>query len=151
MLLKALAAGRYADKVIGSYMGFDIVAQSKMLLTETPIVLLKGELTHKVELSESGLGSIARIENAIRNLDRNLADNQRNLGEVRQQMEAAKQQMQRPFEQEETLQMTLQELVSVNSALDMDKPDDENVVLNENQGEDVLGIENEGEEELEQE
>jgi len=144
LLLKAVASGNYTDKTIGLYNGFEIVAQPKIMITGTHVVLLKGELTYRVELSDSDVGSIARIENAVRALDKNLADNRRELSEAQQRMESAKQQIQRPFEQEDALQMTLQELVEVNAALDVDKSDDANAVLSEKaEGEDVLELDEE--------
>jgi len=144
LLLKAVASGNYADKTIGLYNGFEIVAQPKIMITDTHVVLLKGELTYRVELSDSDVGSIARIENAVRALDKNLADNRRELSEAQQRMESAKQQIQRPFDQEDALQMTLQELVEVNAALDVDKSDDANAVLSEKaEGDDVLELDEE--------
>ena len=146
MLLKAIASNQYAGKVIGSYRGFEIIPREKLMLTENAAVVLKGALSHTVELSESDAGSIARIENSLNRLEERLGDDRRETENVRRQLEAAKTQITRPFEQEEALQVTISELETVNASLDVDKGGDADAILDDSQAdqdEDVLGLDEE--------
>ena len=156
MLLKAVSSNQYAGKVIGFYRGFDIISREYERLTDNVKITLKGALSHTIELSDSDVGSIARIENGLNRLEEQLNDNRREAENIQRQLEAAKIQLTVPFEQEEALQITLSELESVNAALDVDKGGDVDAVLDDTtgseKGEDVLGLdEDEAEDEDEQE
>jgi len=90
------------------------------------------------------VGSIARIENGFNRLEERLSYRRREAESVRRQLEAAKLQLSRPFEQEESLQITLSELESANAALDVDKGGDADAVVDDapatGQDEDILGL-----------
>ena len=151
MLLKATSSNQYAGKVIGFYRGFEIIPQDMDKFTDTAKITLKGALSYTLELSDSDVGSIARIENGLNRLEERLNENRRETENVKQQMEAAKAQLTLPFEQEETLQNTLSELGSVNAELDVDKEiADAGAVVDDvpisEKDEDVLGLEDEAEE-----
>jgi len=155
MLLKAAASNQYAGKVIGFYRGFEIIPQERDKFTDTAKITLKGTLSHTVELSDSDVGSIARIENSLNRLEERLSDDQRDVESVQQQLESSKAQLTRPFEQEEALQMTISELESVNAELDVDKGGDADAVMDDapaaEQDEDVLGLDEETEADTEDE
>jgi len=121
MLLKALASNQYAGKVIGYYRGFEIVPMERKNLLDAPVVALKGALTHRIELSDSDVGSIARIENHLERLERYRDDDKAESGELQRRLEATKLQLGRPFEQEQELQNTLSELAKINTQLDIDR------------------------------
>ena len=147
MLLKAVMSNHYTGKIIGYYRGFEIIPQEQKKLTDSVMITLKGALSHTIELSDSDVGSIARIENGLNRLEELLKDNRRDVDNVKRQLEAAKVQLSIPFEQEEALQITLSELESVNAALDVDKGGDAGAVLDDaptsEKDEDVLGLEDE--------
>ena len=155
ILLKAVAFNQYADKVIGYYRGFEIIPQEKFMLTDSMKITLKGALSYTVELSDSDVGSIARIENGLNRLEERLIDNRREVENIQRQLEASKLQLSRPFEQDEALQMTISELESVNAALDVDKGGDADAVVDDapvtGQDEDVLGLDEETDEDDEDE
>ncbi|MDR2089134.1 MAG: DEAD/DEAH box helicase family protein [Clostridiales Family XIII bacterium] len=142
VLLKAVMSGQYADRVIGYYRGFEIVPPERKSLTADPYILLKGTLTHKIELSDSEIGSIARIENALERLAVCRDDNTREAEELRRRLEASKVRLTRPFEQDRELQDTLSELSKVNAELDIDRGADDGALPDDTaqeENEDVLG------------
>jgi len=155
MLLKAVASNQYADKVIGFYRGFEIIPQEIEKLTESRKITLKGALSYTIELSESDVGSIARIENGLNRLEELQADDKREAETVQHQLEAAKNQLTAPFEQEEALQITLSELENVNATLNVDKGGDADAVMDDapaaDKDEDVLENDEESDEEDEDE
>jgi len=98
---------------------------------EAPAVTLVGAGSHTVELSESGVGSIARIENSISGLEKVLENHQKKLYDAQNQLEASKAQLAQPFEQEQELQTVLSELANINALLDVDKTEDADALLPE--------------------
>jgi len=155
MLLKAAASNQYAGKVIGFYRGFEIIPQVRSMLTDSVKITLKGALSHAIELSDSDVGSITRIENSLNRLEKWLTDDQRDVESIQRQLESSKAQLTRPFEQEEALQTTISELESVNAALDVDKGGDADTVVDDvpaaRQDEDILRLDEEAETEDEAE
>ena len=143
-LLKAITSGNYEGKSIGSYRGFEIIVKERISLLQSPAVMLKGERSYDVELSDSDVGCIARIENALTNFDSYIADAERKREDAKQQLEASKVQLQQPFEHEDALQITLAELTAVNAELDIGSGGDADVVMDDSQeseeNEDVLGL-----------
>jgi len=150
LLLKAVISGQYADKIIGQYRGFDIIPRFQMSMMDTPAVTLVGAGKHTVELSDSDIGSIARIENCINGLEKNLENHRTKLSETQNQLEASKIQVSKPFEQEQELHTVLTELANINALLNVDKTEDADVVLSETEDtkKDILEMDNE-EDELE--
>jgi len=153
--LKAVASNQYAGKVIGFYRGFEIIPHEIEKLTESRKITLKGALSYTIELSESDVGSIARIENGLNRLEELLADDKREAEAVQHQLEAAKNQLTAPFEQEEALQITLSELENVNATLNVDKGGDADAVMDDapavDKDDDVLENDEESDEEDEDE
>lgn len=81
---------------------------------------LRGQMSHRVELSSSPLGNLVRIENALSAIPDRLAAAQAEMENQRQQMEAAKAEMQKPFPQEEELKAKSARLAELDAQLDMD-------------------------------
>ena len=131
LLLKAVQSGQYADKAIGQFRGFDIVPRFQMSILEAPAVTLVGAGSHTVELSESGVGSIARIENYINGLEKALENQHKKLLDAQNQFEASKAQLAKPFEQEEEFRAVLTELANINAFLGVDKTEDADALLAE--------------------
>ena len=131
LLLKAVQSGQYADKAIGQFRGFDIVPRFQMSILEAPAVALVGAGSHTVELSESGVGSIARIENYINGLEKALENQHKKLLDAQNQFEASKAQLAKPFEQEEEFRAVLTELANINAFLGVDKTEDADALLAE--------------------
>lgn len=81
---------------------------------------LRGQMSHRVELSSSPLGNLVRIENALSAIPDRLAAAQAEMENQRQQMDAAKLEMQKPFPQEEELKVKSARLAELDAQLDMD-------------------------------
>jgi hypothetical protein len=147
LLLKVIASGQYADKTIGYYRGFEIIPQERNDLLSEPSILLRGALTHKVTLSDSDVGSIARIENALERLEIYRDDDRREAEELRRRLEASKVRLTRPFEQDRELRDALSELSKINAELDIDRSADDGVLLDDvaqaQENDDVLGLDDE--------
>jgi len=152
LLLKAAGNGKYADKEVGVYKGFKIVPMIKVSLIESPKVALIGSVKHIVELSDSEVGSITRIENALNGIEQRIEDTTQQLNNTRNQFEATKTQVDLPFEQAEQLEEAQKELISVNNELDIGKESSSNVVdeerLDEAFTEDVEMVEEAWEDEM---
>jgi asparagine synthetase B (glutamine-hydrolysing) len=140
MLLKAVMSGQYADRVIGYYRGFEIIPPERKNLIANPYILLKGTLTHRIELSDSDVGSIARIENALERLTVCRDDDKRKAQELERRLEASKVRLTRPFEQDWELQDALSELAKVNTALDIDRGADDGALLDDTAQEQENGV-----------
>ena len=85
---------------IGSYRGFNMYLAREgfqQYLTLT----LKGAMEHKAELGTDIRGNIVRIDNALGQIDKRIADVQNNLSTLQQQLAAAKVEVNKPFEFEE--------------------------------------------------
>jgi hypothetical protein len=122
MLLKAVVSNQYAGRVIGYYRGFEIIPKERgdFLSDQYVNVILKGALSHEVSLSDSELGSVMRIENALERLETRLDDDKREATALERQLEASRTQLTRPFEQERELTAALSALAKVNAELDID-------------------------------
>jgi len=135
LLLKMISSNQYNDKVAGIYRGFEIIPQEMEYIGESPKVWLKGTMSHSVELSSSSVGSMERIENCIKTLEKVLSEKTRGLETVQNQFEASKLQLSRPFEQETELQSALSELTQVNMELDIDRSNDTDIVMTDDEEE----------------
>jgi hypothetical protein len=147
VLLKALGSSQYAGKNIGVYRGFEIIPKERNRLLDSPEIILKGSLSYTVQLSESDVGSIARIENTVTNLEKWILEATQNKKDVEQRLLASKTQLQQPFEHDEALRATLSELEMVNATLDIEKGGDDDAVVDDvpaaGQNEDTLRLDDE--------
>jgi hypothetical protein len=136
MLLKAVSSNQYAGKVIGYYRGFEIIPIQRKDMFDSQVILLKGLKTHNVELSDSDVGSITRIENRLDRLEGLRDDNLREIEDQERRLEATKFQLTCPFEQEQELQAVLSELARINTELDIDHGADDGALLDDTVQED---------------
>ena len=118
-----------------------------MSMLEAPAVTLVGAGNHVVELSDNDVGSMMRIDNSLNSMEKNLENLRNKMSDTQAQLEASKAQLARPFEQEQEFQAVLAELASVNALLNVDKTEDADALLPENEvsKKDILGIDNENE------
>jgi hypothetical protein len=102
-------------------------------LLDEPRVKLKGARSYEITLSDSGLGSIARIDNALERLERDRDDRKREHEEALRRLDAMKARLAQPFEQETELRDALSELAKVNTELDIDREPDDGTLLDEDE------------------
>ena len=93
------------------------------------MVSLKGTLTHSVEIGDSILGNITRIENIFdgmgSKMETKLQVCKDRLEDVKAQMETAKTEVEKPFPQEAELNEKMVRLNEINIALNLDERDHE--------------------------
>ena len=86
---------------------------------------LKRNSTTIVNLGNSELGNITRIDNALDNISSHLLDSQTELETIKTQLEKAKLEFGKPFNQEEELKEKQKRLNEVNRLLNMNEKTNE--------------------------
>ncbi|OPZ93040.1 MAG: hypothetical protein BWY74_01311 [Firmicutes bacterium ADurb.Bin419] len=116
---------------VGTYRDF------KILLSRTDFeqieVQIKGTLNYRVELGNSELGCITRIENAIERIDGVLNDTVRKLEDAKVQLEEAKAEVHKPFEFEDRLNEFSARQAEINTKLEFKElQEQEEIIVDEN-------------------
>ena len=112
----------FTSTPVGKYRGLEVLVKKHNLLSEVQIVL-KGAVEYTFTASDSDIGNITRIDNALERLPEELAKAQASLENVKQQFESAKQAVGKPFPQEQELKDKLARIVELDIALKMvDEP-----------------------------
>jgi N12 class adenine-specific DNA methylase len=116
---------------VGAYRGF------KLLLVRSAFdqleVQIKGASTYRVELGDSELGSVTRIENAVEKIDSILAQTKQKLEDAIIQLAEAKKEVVKPFEFEERLAEYSARQAEINTKLEFKElRQQEEVIIDEN-------------------
>ena len=114
-LFKQAAVPANQNQVIGEYLGMKITPK------EFGKLQLDGNTHDTLEISESPIGTVRRIENAVAGMDTELAQTKEALGTTQQQLDLAKEKLNKPFEKGELLKDMTKELNSINLQLDIGK------------------------------
>lgn len=128
-ILEACKAMTSPDPVpLGSYRRFDMELSFERF-AKVYVASLKGTLTHSVEIGDSILGNITRIENVFdgmgSKMETKLQVCKDRLDDVKAQMETAKTEVEKPFPQEAELNEKMVRLNEINIALNLDERDHE--------------------------
>jgi hypothetical protein len=115
----------------GVFRGFEILSKGKTggfgLLQDDeriPDVFVRGRTTYSAKLNPvNPVRTIQSIEHTLRNLDKLVADQQGRVGRIEKELVDYQAQAERPFEHEERLKQLLARQAELNSALDLDKGD----------------------------
>ena len=118
-LLEQAAVPANKNQVIGEYMGMRL----------TPIqdsfgdmqIRLEGNSRHSIDISQSPVGMIKRVENALAGMDGELGQAKEDLGATQKQLDLAKDRLNKPFEKGEDLKSITKELNTINTQLDIGK------------------------------
>ena len=102
---------------IGSYRGFTMSVSMSLFKYE---LSLKGEMTHKAELSTDPRGNLIRIDNALDKMPERLTAVKAQLDNLFAQQEAAKQEVGKPFPQEDELRDKSARLAELDALLNID-------------------------------
>ena len=105
---------------IGEYKGFKLEVEFDTFSKEYKLYLKKNA-TYFVELGESDIGNITRIENVINSIGSRLKKAEDELVDNKTQLEKAKIELGKPFSQEKELKDKEKRLNEVNSLLKMDE------------------------------
>lgn len=118
----------YTSAPVGKYRGLELFVKKTNLLSETQIII-KGAVEYAFTASDSDIGNITRLDNALERLPEELEKSMANLENVKQQFESAKAEVGKPFPQEDELKAKLARIAELDIALKMkdDVPDKESV------------------------
>lgn len=132
LLIRAVQSGQYIGKTIGYFRGFGIVPLEKEFGTHYLKLVGAGE--YKISISDSDVGTIARLENRTNDFEGDLKDAEIGKETVEHEVEIAKVEVNKPFEHQEEVEALQKELAEINAELDLEHGG-EPVVL-DNEGED---------------
>ena len=108
----------YTMSKAGEYRGLEVHVRRQNLLSE-PQIVLKGAVEYAFTASDSDIGNITRIDNALERLPEELAKAQASLENVKQQFESAKAEVGKPFPQEQEFKDKLARIAELDIALKM--------------------------------
>ncbi len=119
-LLETIKEVRGIEPVpIGHYRGFQMSLALGGFGREY-ILILKGQMTHQVELGKDARGNLIRMDNALNGIQKRLEQMQEKLQNTYDQMESAKAELGKPFPQEEELKVKSLRLAELDAALNLD-------------------------------
>ncbi|MCM1284745.1 MAG: DEAD/DEAH box helicase family protein [Acetobacter sp.] len=109
---------------VGTYRGFEMdMTLAAGLRGAEYILLIKGAMTHKLELGYDVYGNITRIDNCIDNFESDLHIVKFSLSETQKQLEIAQESLKEPFEQADELAQKEERLNELNEILCLDEDD----------------------------
>lgn len=112
-LNKLLATNSTVNSVLGQYCGFDLVS-IKSSFFENRQLIIRGETDNYIDLGESAVGNITRIENGCEVLDRLLEISKQAVKELNKQHIDAQIELEKPFFKEHELKEKLQKQIGLN-------------------------------------
>ncbi len=113
----------------GTYCGFDVGMRFDAF-HKKHYTVLQGALAYPVEMGESGIGLIQRLDNALHGLDERIEQAQERIQQYTREVEDAVVEKAKPFPYEQELTGKLEQVAALNIELSLDKPD-KPVVLQE--------------------
>ena len=122
---------------LGSYRGFQMEL-SFDTVERTYKVALKGKLRYTVTLGSDLYGNITRLDNALEGLEKRLDTAVAELENTKKQFETAKIEVTKPFAQEDELKSKTARLDELNILLNMDKPENEIVGGEPDEGDELV-------------
>ena len=108
------------DIAIGHYRGLSVTLSYDSFNAQFQL-LLRGEMTHIVNLGADARGNLLRIENALNNIPVRMQKAQEQVDSLHQQIEAARLEITQPFPQELELTTKSARLAELDALLSMDK------------------------------
>ena len=109
-----------AGKTIAKMHGFSITPEHTESLIDK-YILIKCNDTHRLQISDSPLGTLTRIENFFKGLNDALAQTQSLLQSRQSELASAILELDKPFEHEQTILELSSELGEIETQLDLDK------------------------------
>ena len=113
------------DTIIGTYKGFNISLNRDNFRDN---LLIHGKLTYKIELGDSPIGNMVKLENIVNNFDKNKIECERNLDQCKRNLDMAKIELEKPFAYENELRDKIKRQEELNSLLSLDKCNDDIIV-----------------------
>ena len=106
---------------IGEYRGFAVSAMFNPFSSQY-MLILKGAMSHQVELGGDPRGVITRIDNVLAGIPKRIETTQNRLADLNQQMTTARAELGKPFPQEEELRRKSARLAELDAKLSLDRP-----------------------------
>lgn len=135
--IKALSQKGVRENLpIGEFRGFSLLIHQKRVfdMLESQIII-KGADAYYVDVSESDLGCVTRIENAIKSFEGQLETKQSELRNLEATLAVARSQLKKPFEKEGELETLLVRQARLVFDLNLDQHKDEVASFEESEGE----------------
>ena len=148
IIQSAVNSEAHIDKTIGFIRGFKIVPQRRTALGGV-VNLVGVKYSYGVQLGDSGIGAITRIENALDELEARIKNRETEISENEKSLVDAKAAVDLPFEQAEELESLQNELSEIDTELDLGKQEAPIVLDEPDGGKMELEILDEDEEEME--
>ena len=148
LLQRAVNSEEYIDKTIGFIRGFKIVPQKRTPLGGV-VNLVGVKRVYGVQLGDSDIGAITRIENLLDDLEGYIKNKESEITNYEKELESAKIAVDMPFERAEEVDSLQKELAEIDTELDLGR-EEAPIVLDEADGGKVeIEILDEEEEEME--
>ena len=109
------------DLALGEYRGFSMNLMYNPF-TSQYLLILKGAMSHQVELGSDARGNITRIDNVLAGIPKKIQNVENKLNDLNQQMNTARAELGKPFPQEEELRVKSARLAELDAKLSLDKP-----------------------------
>ena len=108
------------DLALGEYRGFSMNLMYNPF-TSQYLLILKGAMSHQVELGSDARGNITRIDNVLAGISRKIQNVENKLNDLNQQMNTARAELGKPFPQEEELRVKSARLAELDAKLSLDE------------------------------
>lgn len=103
---------------IGSYRGFGLLVEKNFMGTH--YLILRGKTDYKVELSNSPVGNMVKMENLFNGIQSNIDFLEKKIDEYQRDMEQAKIEYEKPFQYENELKEKMARQFELNTQLDLE-------------------------------
>jgi hypothetical protein len=120
ILLAVVNSYKYNDKIIGRICGFEIIPIGQNA-SGAKVVVLRGNDSYSIECSNDSVGTIMRIENALKKLEEELSQYETRLIAQNNELITAKTEVTKAFEYAESITSMSAELSSIDTELDLTK------------------------------
>src|SRR5439155_8982421 len=112
-------AGSSGEREVGSFAGFQVCLRAGFL--DRVDIVLKGNLLHTANVSDTPLGTIRSVEYAIQNMEERLVQSLRELSDCEKQCRELESKIGQPLEHEARLQTLIQRQQELEKSLDITK------------------------------
>lgn len=119
---------------VGTYKGLRLIVDVNLMNAS---LILRGKRDYSIDLGESDIGNITRMDNRISNIGGEVAEQELRLKDIKKQVENVTQIINKPFEREEELIKKRKEVDEINMELginqkeEIDEPPEETVTQQE--------------------
>ena len=119
-LVEALRSNKY-DTPVAEYGGFRISLNPPTAFTETRSVALTHHGSYGMEIGDSELGLIARLDNFMRDFPERKGRYSAKLEQLKRDLAVAEEELKKPFEHKGKIEEITKELSEINAELDLNK------------------------------